>query len=34
MARPATIAHAVPSADPLSVWQTAVYGFGDVIVAM
>jgi len=34
MARPATIAHAVPPADRLSVWQKAIYGFGDVIVAM
>lgn len=34
MARPATLARAVPPADRLSIWQKAVYGFGDVIVAM
>jgi hypothetical protein len=34
MARPATLAPATPPVDRLSFGQKAVYGFGDVIVAM
>ena len=34
MARPATLAPAAPPMDRVSFWQKAVYGFGDVILAM